>query len=171
MEHLGVDNKRRVYDVISILVAVDIVCRVQCNTYRWNGKEGLPRWFAELQRLGLEEEAAKTDSGQEPNSGGKIKGMAQICQKLIQIFLVTGRREIALSEAAETILPLTHAELSDRKKAMRQMTRRLYDIANLLQAIGILKKTRMNSKDSDSKPGFRWVYPIRPQDMHNYLGA
>ena len=100
-DQLGVD-KRRLYDVISILVAFDIVCRVEKNTYRWNGKEGLPRWFAELQRSGLEEAAAKADPGQDPNDipssigdGGKIKGMAQICQKLIQIFLVTGCREIA----------------------------------------------------------------------------
>ena len=138
------------------------------NIYRWNGKEGLPRWFAELQRSGLEEEAAKAlDVSSSIGNGEKVKGMTQTAQRLIQIFLVTGRREIAITDAAEELMPLTPAEQSDRQKAMKQKCRRLYDIANVLQSIGVIQKENAGSEARS----FRWVYPITPQDMHNYLGT
>ena len=46
----------------------------------------------------------------------------------------------------------------------------MYDIANVLQAIGVLQKENVGSTSLQNKPSFRWVYPILPQDMANYLG-
>ena len=92
--------------------------------------------------------------------------MTQTAQRLIQIFLVTGRREIAITDAAEEIMPFTAAEQADRQKAMKLKCRRLYDIFNVLQSIGVIQKKNAGSEARS----FRWVYPISPQDMHNYLG-
>jgi len=64
-------------------------------------------------------------------------------------------------------MPFTAAEQADRQKAMKQKCRRLYDIANVLQSIGVIQKENAGSEARS----FRWVYPISPQDMHNYLGT
>jgi len=59
---------------------------------------------------------------------------------------------------------------ASRQKITKTKVRRMYDIANVLQAIGVLQKENVGSTSLQNKPSFRWVYPILPQDMANYLG-
>jgi hypothetical protein len=69
-------------------------------------------------------------------TGHNGKAMAMICKKLLEIYLVTGRTEIGLAEAAEEVLgalsPAEEADPENRAKVMKTKVRRMYDIANVL---------------------------------------
>jgi len=109
-------KRQQIYDVINILEAIDIVCCVKKDTYRWLGKNDLPQFFAKLQQEGIQEranlQAAQATAGGDVNAlatmtatpAAKTKGMAQMCQKLLQLFLVSGRLEITLNDATKDIL-------------------------------------------------------------------
>lgn len=189
--HLDV-KRRRIYDIINIMEALNIVSRMKKNTYRWHGSKNLPQFFARIQQQGFAEKAARETGDKSYDDDEKIKGMAATCQKLIQHFLVTGYVELSLTDAAEAVLgPLPEQQqdaplvavnkqlrglTEDEKemntaaqKAMKTKIRRMYDIANVLQSLGIIRKENVGSTSVRAKPSFRWVYGVSPQNMHHHL--
>jgi len=102
----------------------------------------------------------------------KTKGMTQTCQKLIQIFLVFGRTEYGLTDAAEEVLGLlSPAEEANAYRVMKTIIRCMYDITNVLQSIGILVKENVGSTNLQNRPSFRRVYGVPPCDVARYLGT
>lgn len=65
------------------------------------------------------------------------------------MLFVTWKRVISLEEAARSI---SDGEKID-EKMLKTKIRRLYDIANVLQSIGLIAKTQSKNR----KPAFKWV--------------
>jgi hypothetical protein len=79
----------------------------------------------------------------------KVKSLGNFCQQFIHLF-VGWKPVISLEEAARQISDDVH--ISD--KVLKTKIRRLYDIANVLQSIGLIEKTHMSTS---RKPAFKWI--------------
>jgi hypothetical protein len=76
-----------------------------------------------------------------------VKSLGILCENFIALFLVW-RNTISLEQAARKV---SHEHLDESK--IKTKVRRLYDIANVLAAIRLIKKTNLD----DRKPAFKWV--------------
>ena len=66
----------------------------------------------------------------------KVKSLGNFCQQFIRLF-VSWKSVISLEEAAKQISDGTNLD----EKILKTKIRRLYDIANVLQSIGLIEKT------------------------------
>eukprot|EP00347_Sterkiella_histriomuscorum_P000909 403374061 len=78
----------------------------------------------------------------------KDKSLGILCQQFIALFL-TWRNVISLEEAARQI---SKKDIEEQK--LKTKIRRLYDIANVLQSIGLIEKTNY---PQSKKPAFQWI--------------
>lgn len=79
----------------------------------------------------------------------KVKSLGNFCLQFIRLF-VSWKDVLSLEEAAKEI---SDGEVYD-EKLLKTKIRRLYDIANVLQSIGLIHKTQMSSS---RKPAFKWI--------------
>lgn len=80
----------------------------------------------------------------------KEKSLGILCQQFISLF-VAWKKVISLEEAARQISD--DDETMDEQR-LKTKIRRLYDIANVLQSIGLIHKTQ---KSQQRKPAFQWI--------------
>jgi E2F/DP family winged-helix DNA-binding domain len=111
-------ERRRVYDVVNILEALQVVVKMGKNTYHWMGREHLSRQFALLQHEGMEhwpELAVKSGlldqvppvveprrSVLHEPSKETNKSLTRLSQLFLQVFLV-GVDHVSLPEASDLI--------------------------------------------------------------------
>ncbi|GMT13708.1 hypothetical protein PFISCL1PPCAC_5005, partial [Pristionchus fissidentatus] len=200
-------EKRRIYDIVNVMEALDSMSKLNKSFYAWHGLNNLPKLMFELQRESIEEnlpskilqveQAMCTFTDLSPgarrkdlvgslldpvlpvSSGGSTltcspvespfsskssfrmhapsiaspstsqnmrdprgnkNSLAMLCRRFIMVLLANpqDRRRVSLDVASTVLIKDTETEGFDPPS--RGRCRRLYDIANVLVAMGIIKK-------------------------------
>ncbi|XP_075783833.1 transcription factor E2F8 [Pelodiscus sinensis] len=104
--------------------------------------------FVELP--GMEFRAASVNSR-------KDKSLRVMSQKFVMLFLVSTPQIVSLEVAARILIGEDHVEDLDKSK-FKTKIRRLYDIANVLSSLELIKKVHVK-EERGRKPAFKWTGP------------
>ncbi|XP_058017232.1 transcription factor E2F8 isoform X1 [Ahaetulla prasina] len=104
--------------------------------------------FVELP--GMELQAASVNSR-------KDKSLRVMSQKFVMLFLGSYPQVVSLEVAAKSLIGKDHCESLDKSK-FKTKIRRLYDIANVLSSLELIKKVHI-TEEKGRKPAFKWIGP------------
>ncbi|NXL56351.1 E2F8 factor, partial [Chordeiles acutipennis] len=104
--------------------------------------------FVELP--GIEFRAASVNSR-------KDKSLRVMSQKFVMLFLVSTPQIVSLEVAAKILIGEDQLEDLDKSK-FKTKIRRLYDIANVLSSLQLIKKVHV-TEERGRKPAFKWTGP------------
>ncbi|XP_014597353.1 transcription factor E2F8 isoform X1 [Equus caballus] len=104
--------------------------------------------FVELP--GMEFRAASVNSRKE-------KSLRVMSQKFVMLFLVSTPQIVSLEIAAKILNGEDHVEDLNKSK-FKTKIRRLYDIANVLRSLDLIKKVHV-TEERGRKPAFKWIGP------------
>ncbi|XGW08889.1 hypothetical protein V3C99_011307 [Haemonchus contortus] len=188
-------EKRRIYDIVNVMEALDAMSKTNKSYYRWHGLEGLPKLMADLQKEAVDEhlpervlrveqamcsftelspgsrkigakeivgslvgeDASPCSSNhsidvlslsQQSEKRTRVEGrdrqgrnsLAQLCRRFLMVLLSNPKntRRVSL-DVASTVL-IKDPDTEGFEPPSRSRCRRLYDIANVLVALGLIKK-------------------------------
>ncbi|XP_014451316.1 transcription factor E2F7 isoform X2 [Alligator mississippiensis] len=87
----------------------------------------------------------------------KDKSLRIMSQKFVMLFLVSKTKIVTLDVAAKILIEESQ-DAADHSK-FKTKVRRLYDIANVLTSLGLIKKVHV-TEERGRKPAFKWIGPV-----------
>ncbi|XP_078583077.1 uncharacterized protein LOC144865882 [Branchiostoma floridae x Branchiostoma japonicum] len=85
------------------------------------------------------------------------KSLGAMSQKFIMLFLASNVKDISLETAAKVLIG-EGGPCADENSKFKTKIRRLYDIANVLTSLKLIKKVLVQ-EDRGKKPAFTWIGP------------
>ncbi|NXM15081.1 E2F8 factor, partial [Ploceus nigricollis] len=103
-------------------------------------------------------------------NGRKYKSLRVMSQKFVMLFLVSTPQIVSLEVAAKILIGEDQLEDLDKSK-FKTKIRRLYDIANVLSSLKLIKKVHV-TEERGRKPAFKWTGPeVLPNAQDTKLEA
>ncbi|KAM5288506.1 transcription factor E2F7 [Ctenodactylus gundi] len=87
----------------------------------------------------------------------KDKSLRLMSQKFVMLFLVSKTKVVTLDVAAKILIEESQ-DTPDHSK-FKTKVRRLYDIANVLTSLALIKKVHV-TEERGRKPAFKWIGPV-----------
>ncbi|NWH71736.1 E2F8 factor, partial [Piaya cayana] len=95
----------------------------------------------------------------------KDKSLRVMSQKFVMLFLVSTPQMLSLEVAAKILIGEDQLEDLDKSK-FKTKIRRLYDIANVLSSLELIKKVHV-TEERGRKPAFKWTGPTVFPDIQD----
>ncbi|XP_077194988.1 transcription factor E2F7 isoform X2 [Paroedura picta] len=100
---------------------------------------------------------SETDCPSASANSRKDKSLRIMSQKFVMLFLVSKTKIVTLDIAAKILIEESQ-DTADHSK-FKTKVRRLYDIANVLTSLGLIKKIHV-TEERGRKPAFKWIGPV-----------